>query len=1034
MNPPGGDNAGSGFNAATWAIQRARLVVFLTALLVLGGTWAFIDMGKLEDPEFTVPTALVQTAYPGARATRVEEEVTEVLERHIQQLDELDELESVSRHGESVIFVHVDEALGDQAQRQVWDELERTVRAAVPDLPEGIRGPLVDDDYGDVFGTLLAIHGEGYSHRELHDYADELRRELLRLPGVARAELFGDRGERIFVETRRSRLAALDLHPGVIIQALERQNVVAPGGAIELEEDRVRLFVSGVFESVDDVRHLAIHNPETGERFQLRDVAEVHRGDAEPPERILRYNGQPAVALGVSPTEGTNVVALGDDVLERIQALRGDRPVGIDIDTVNFQPETVRAAILDFGGNLATAVVIVLGVLLVALGWRTGLIVGMGVPLTILATFFVMWVAGIELHRVSLGALIVVLGMLVDNAIVVAELMMTRIRRGTERLQAAREAVSETGGPLLIGTLIAALAFSPISMTPTLVGEFTRSLFWVVAIALGLSWLLAVTLTALLAWRWLPAPANGDPTGTETPGIGTQLLALYRRALTAMLRHRRRTLASVVGLMLVAVASFALVPQIFFPPADRAQFMIDHWRGEGTRIETTAADVARLESWLSQHPEVESYTAFIGEGSPRFYLPMMPELPNPALAQILVQVEDVDRLHDIIAETREWMDGRFPGAEPRVRPMQLGEPVRYPVELRLSGPQDRAELRATADRVLEWMEGHPDLERPRHDWRERTLTLDVQVDQDRVRAAGLSSAEVAETLEAGVSGMPIGVFRDGDQALPVLWRFPEDERRDLAQLHTLEIWPRDGGAAVPLGQVAEVEPVFDEAVIWRHDRRPTVTLQADLAPGATASGFVREADPVIDTLLQGTGNAGRVERAWGGEFEAAADARASVLAPVPVVLGLMVVLLLWQFNSFRNTLVVALSVPLAVVGVVAGLLLFRQPFGFIALLGAMSLGGILLRNAIVLVEQAELERRRGLEPLEALIEAAVNRFRPVLLTALTTILGMIPLALSGPFWAPLAIAVMSGLAAGTVLILGVVPVLYATLHRLPRPE
>ncbi|WP_018938150.1 MULTISPECIES: efflux RND transporter permease subunit [unclassified Thioalkalivibrio] len=1016
-------------NPADWAIHRARIVVFATTLLALAGAWAFLDMGKLEDPDFTVRTALVQTAYPGARASRVEEEVTEVLERHIQQLDALDELESVSRAGESVIYVHVDEALSGQRLRQVWDELNKKVQRATVELPDGILGPLVNDDYGDVFGTLLAVTGEDYTHRELHDYADELRREILRLPGVARAELFGERGERVFVETRRARLAALGLHPGQIIQALQGQNVVAQGGAIDLGDDRLRMFVSGVFESVEDVRNLAILNPETGERLYLRDFAEVARGYADPPERMLRFNGRPAIALGVSPREGVNVVRLGDDVLQRLEELKGERPVGIEVAPINFQPATVRAAIVDFGGNLATAVAIVLAVLLVALGWRTGLIVGMGVPVTILATFFVMWAAGIDLHRVSLGALIVVLGMLVDNAIVVAELMMTKMQRGIERLQAAREAVGEAAGPLLIGTLIAALAFSPISMTPTVVGEFTRSLFWVVAIALGLSWLLAISVVALLGYRYLRVPPRAA--GADSPE--SRWLRGYRRVLGGMLRHRSGTLTAVAGALLVAALASMAVPRIFFPPAERDQFTVDHWRGEGTRIESTAADVARLESYLAEHPQVENTTSLVGEGLPRFYLPMILELPNPAFAQVLVQVSDPGVLDPVMADVRAWMGDRFPDALPRVRPMQLGDPVRYPVELRLSGDGDPGELRRLAEAVVGWLDAHSEIVAARHNWRDRNSTLDVAVDQDRVRAAGLSSAEVAETLEAGFSGRPIGVFRDGDKTLPILWRFPETERSDLSRIDTLEIWPRDGGAPVPLRQVARVDIGWDDAAIWRHDRRRAITVQADPAPGVNAERFVRAADAAVAQVLAEAGASPRVEREWVGEFEASQDAQASVLAPVPFVLVLIALLLLWQFNSYRNALVAGLTVPLAVIGVVAGLLLFRQPFGFIALLGTMSLAGMLLRNAIVLVEQVELFRRNGRDAATALVEASVSRFRPVVLAALTTILGMIPLALSGPFWAPLAIAVMSGLAVGTVLILGVVPVLYATFHRIP-PE
>ena len=1007
-----------------WSLARARLIVFATVLLGLSGIWAYGQLGQLEDPDFTIHTALVQAEYPGARAERVEAEVTEVLERHIPQLEELEEVESISRDGEVVIYVDVDERYSGARLRQIWDELNKKVQRASRELPDEVRGPVVDDDYGDVFGLLYAITGEGYGLREIDDYADELRRELLRVPGVARAELFGRQGERIFIEISRERLSALNLHPGQIVETLQRQNVVAPAGAIDLDDHRVGLFVSGTFDRVEDVKALSIRNPETDERIYLRDIAEVRRGFADPPERIFRHDGEPGVALGLSPAPGTNVVELGERIEQRLAELERDRPVGMELHTVNDQPETVRTAIAEFVTNLATAVAIVLTVLLIALGWRTGVIVGASVPLTILGTFLVMWVTGIDLHRVSLGALIVVLGMLVDNAIVVAELTMTRIQRGVERARAARQAVSETAVPLLIGTAIAALAFSPISFTPSAVGEFTSSLFWVVAFALGLSWILAVTFTTLLAYRFLPAPSEGEARDPHD----TLVHRLYRRALGTMLHYRTSSLIGVLLTVAIAVAAFTLVPRIFFPAADRDQFLIDHWRSEGTRIEAVAADTERIEAFLREHEGVAGVTTFVGEGAPRFYLPMIPELPNPAYAQLLVETAPDSDLDAVMDDARDWLDGRFADAQPRVRPMMLGDPVRYPVELRVAGPRDPVQLREVADELRDWLAAQPETEGTRHNWRQKALSLDVEVDQERARAAGLSSAEVAETLEMAYDDGPIGVLIDGDRHLPIHWYLPEVERGDLSRLDTLQIWPRDAEQPVPLRQVASLEPTWEERSIWRQDRVPTVTIQADLAEGATAEGLVERLDPKLTELDLPSG----LELAWGGEAEASWQARADVLVFVPLVLAVMALLLVAQFNSLRDAAVVALTVPLGLIGVVAGLLLFRQPFGFIALLGAMSLAGMLIRNAIVLVEQIRLHRADGMAVHPAIVEAGVGRMRPVLLTAATTILGMIPLALSGPFWAPMAIAVMSGLAFGTVLILGVVPVLYALLHRAAR--
>lgn len=1007
-------------NIGGWSLARARLIVFATVLLGLSGLWAYGQLGQLEDPDFTIHTALVQAEYPGARADRVESEVTEVLERHIQQLEELEEIESVSRDGDTVIYVHVDERYSGARLRQIWDELNKKVQRAGRELPEGVRGPVVDDDYGDVFGLLYAVSGDGHSLRAIDDYADELRRELVRVPGVARAELFGRQGERIFIEISRERLSALNLHPGQIAQALQRQNVIAPGGAIDLDDQRAGLFVSGVFDSVADVRETSVRNPQTGDHIYLRDIADIRRGFADPPERIFRHDGEPGVALGISPAPGANVVELGERIEQRLAELEVDRPVGMELHTVNDQAQAVQDAIIEFVVNLATAVAIVLAVLLVTLGWRTGVIVGAGVPLTILGTFLVMWITGIDLHRVSLGALIVVLGTLVDNAIVLAELTMTRIQRGVARAEAARQAVGETAIPLLIGTAIAALAFSPISFTPTAIGEFTGSLFWVVAFALALSWLLAVTFTTLLAYRFLPSP-SGE---TAQDPHATLWHRAYRRALGGMLRYRGTTLLITLLVVGLAAAAFTLVPRIFFPAAERDQFVIDHWRSEGTRIEAVAEDTARIQAFLGEHPDVAQVTTFIGEGAPRFYLPMIPELPNPAYAQLLVGTEPGVDLEAVIADVRSWLDGRFADAQPRVRPMMLGDPVRYPVELRVSGPRDHAELREVGEQLRDWIAEQPETIGTRHNFRQRALSLDVQVDQERARAAGLSTEEVAQTLEMAYGDGPVSVLVDGDRRLPIQWHLPRAQRGDLSHLDTLKVWPQEGEQSVPLRQVASLEPRWTERSIWRQDRVPTVTVQADLKPGATAERLIERLDPQLQQLDLPRG----VELAWGGEAEASWEARANVLVYVPLVVALMALLLVAQFNSLRDAAVVALTVPLGLIGVVVGLLAFQQPFGFIALLGAMSLAGMLIRNAIVLVEQIRLHRADGMAPHDAIIEAGVGRMRPVLLTAATTIMGMIPLALSGPFWAPMAIAVMSGLAFGTVLILGVVPVLYALFH------
>ena len=1007
-------------NSAEWAIARGRFVGFVVLLVIAVGVLAYTRLGQLEDPEFTIRTAVVYTQYPGARAVRVEQEVTEPLEEAIQQLGQLDYLESYSRDGLSLILVHIQEGYGDWPLRQIWDELRHRVHQA--QLPEGVTGPFVDDDYGDVFSLLLSVSGEGYSYADLDRLADDLRRELLRVPDVARVEVFGRQGERVFVETSRARIAELGLLPHQVVEALNRQNVVAPAGLLELGPQRLNLFASGVFDSLEDIRNLTVRSPVSDNLLYLRDFAEIRRGYAEPPESLLRFNAEPALALGIVPVAGANVVDLGERVDRRITELTQALPVGVEVGVIADQAREVRASISEFMRNLITAVLIVIAVLLLSLGLRTGLVVASGVPLTIVATFIALWIMAIDLHRVSLGALVIVLGMLVDNAIVIAELTLVKIQRGLDRLRAAREAISETAWPLLAATLIAALAFAPVALTESTTGEFTRSLFWVVAASLLISWLLAVTMMPLLCYRYLKAPQAGAADPHDQP-----VYRGFRRLLTLLLRWRGTTLTGLTGLLAAAVLAFMLIPQIFFPPAQRPQFLVDYWLPEGTRIERTAADLEHIEQHLLAQEGIASVTAFIGSGAPRFYLPMLPEQPNPAFAQLLVELAAVEELDATLIATLDFLQGEFPDAEPRVRPLQLGDPVRYPLMLRITGP-DREVLRRLAGEVRQVFRDHAQIVGVRHDWRNRIPQLEIPIDQERARRADISSTTVAEALSTAFAGQAIGIYREDDRRIPIVWRFPLAERRDPTRVETMVVWPERGGPPVPLLQVAQPELVWDDPLIRRRDRERTLTVQADLLAGATAHQVMRELQPATAALELPPGY--RLE--WDGEAVTAAEARAEVLGPVPVVLGLIVLILMAQFNSYRRTLIILITVPLGLIGVSAGLLLLNQPFGFMALLGVMSLAGMIIRNAIVMIEQIDLENERGADALSALLDAATSRVRPVLLAALTTVLGMLPLALSGPFWAPMAIAIMFGLGIASVLTLIAVPVLYAQLFRVPK--
>lgn len=1005
------------------SIRKHRALGFAVLIVALVGVFSMTRLGQLEDPEFTIRTAVVMTQYPGADAHRVEQEVTEVLEREIQQLGQLDELESFSREGVSVIYVRVGEQYSAEQLRQIWDELRKKVFRASAELPGTVRGPLVNDEFGDVFSSLLSVTGDGYSYSELRDITDLLRQELLRVDQVGKVEIFGDQGERIFLETSRAKIAELGLTPKLVVAALQRQNVVAPGGMVDLGPRRLGIYATGVFESVEELARLTIRSPVSGELVRVSDFAAVHRGYAEPPEAMLRHNGQPALALGVVPVAGANIVDLNELIQANLTRLEGQLPVGVEVGAIALQAEQVKKAIGDFVTSLATAVLIVIAVLMLSLGFRTGLIVSVGVPLTIMATFMCMYLMGIDLHRVSLGALVIVLGMLVDNAIVVSELIQTRMRQGMERLEAITESVAETFWPLLSATLIAILAFSPIVLTQTTTGEFTRSLFWVVAASLLISWILAVTLTPLLAHRYLMAGGNAD----DSNGARARFYKRCEQGYHRLLAYRKVTLMGIGGLLAAAMLAFTLIPQIFFPPAQRAQFLVDYWLPEASRVEQTSEDMSEVEDFLLKQPGISNITSFIGEGAPRFYLPMIPEPANPAFGQILVNLDSIDDLESTMADVAGKLRSAFPDAQPRVSAMQLGEPVRFPLQLRVMGP-DQQKLQELAKELGAVMAQTPGVADLRDNWRQSRPRIIVEVDQDRARRSGVSSTAINEALNTGFAGQAIGVYHEEDKRIPIIWRFPLSERADPSRIETMVVWPDDGGAPVPLAQVAEIRLGWGPGMIWRHDRERALTLQADLHPGYTAADVRERVEAAMGSISMPAGY--RVE--WDGEVAQSADAKAGVLAPVPVVLGLMVLVLMFQFNSYRKTLLVLVTVPLGIIGVTAGLLASSQPFGFMALLGVMSLSGMIIRNAVVMIEQIDLEQQRQSNRYNALVDAAVSRIRPIILTTLTTVLGLLPLALSGPFWAPMAIAIMAGLSVSAILTLVFVPVGYAMFYKVEK--
>lgn len=1003
-------------------VRQRAVVVFATLLLVIGGLRAYFQMGKLEDPEFAIKTALIITRYPGASPVEVEEQVTDVIERAVQQLDALDVVRSISRAGVSIVYAEMDKSYRGDRLPQVWDELRRKVNDAQPKLPPDAGPSQVRDDFGDVFGVVLALKGEGYSYADLKHYADILQRELLLVDDVSRVELWGEQREVVNIEISRPQLAELKVHPKMILETLTRHNKVVDAGALDLDGERIRLAPSGTFASVEEIGDLVVRgNPNdpmtlgapSTDLVLLRDVATIERGYLDPPMSMMRFNGQPAIGVAISTISSGNVVQMGEAVHRRLDELMTEFPMGLEIGTVAFQADNVQEAINGFMLNLIASVAIVIAVLLVTMGMRSGLLIGSGLVLTILGTLIVLSAMGVDLQRTSLGTFIIAMGMLVDNAIVVVEGILVRLQKNEPRMQAVARPVVTTAWPLLGATLIAILAFLPIYLSDDNTGEYCESLFIVVGVSLLGSWLLAMTQTPVFCDMFLklkPGQAGTDP-------YAGRVYRFYAKLLEKALHYRLVTLAVMAGLLIMAIWGFGHVDQTFFPNATRNQFMIDYWLPEGARITSVADDLEAIEQHLRQEPGVVSVATFVGSGPPRFYLPYEPELPNPAYGHLVVNVEtpaDINRLH---ASMETWLKEHFPQAEPRVRHYSLGPSGSFDVEARLGGP-DATVLHQLAQEVEAAMRADPNTKDIRNDWRQPAKTCVPVYSQARGRRTFTSRAEMAVSLRQGTSGMPVGYYREGDDLLPIFVKAPKAEREDLDNLGNLPVWGHTYNS-VPLQQVvSDIELQWEDPIRRRRNRRPTITVQCD-SQGALATTVFDRLRPRIEALTLPAG----YELQWGGMHEDSSEAQATVFSKVPIAAILMSLIVVALFNAFRQPLIILLVLPLSVIGITAGLLLTGQPFGFMALLGAMSLFGMLIKNAVVLLDQIDGEIREGKPAYEAVVDSSVSRMRPVAMASLTTVVGMAPL-LTDPLFNTMAITIMFGLSFATILTLFIVPVLY----------
>ena len=1007
-------------NIAELSIHKKVIVLFITFLTVGGGILAYENMGRLEDPEFTIKVAKVVTFYPGASAAEVQSEVTDVLETAIQQLPQLWRITSRSVDGMSIITPEIRQSYTASQMPQIWDELRRKVGDAQSQLPPGVLESIVNDDFGDVFGVYIAITGEGHSYAALKDYADLLRRELLQVQGVANVALNGVQQEQIFIEISRSRIAQLGIPLDLVYQTIGVQNTVTDAGRAEVGGSRIAVRPSGEFDSVEAISNVLIPDVTGGGRLiRVRDIATVTRDYQDPPTALMRYNGQAAIGLGISTVSGGNVVVMGELVRERLAELEPLTPLGMNLDFIFFQGEVVTQAINNFVVSLAQAIGIVVVVLLVFMGLRSGLIIGVVLLVTILATLIVMHAMGITLQRISLGALIIALGMLVDNAIVITDGILVRISRGMDRVKAAIEITKQTAMPLLGATFIAVLAFVPIGFSPDNTGEYTRSLFLVMLISLLLSWVTALTLTPLLCHLYLKPEKQSE-------GGESGFYRAYRKFLVFCIRVRYLTIAATVGMLVLAIIGFGMLRDGFFPPSTQPQFMVNYWLPQGADIRTTSEDMREIEKFLLSREGVTAVSSFVGSSAQRFQLTYGPEDPNRSYGQLIVEVDDRHRIPALTMEAYQFVRDTLPNGEPVVNLFELGPGGAFKVRARFSGP-DSAVLRDLADQARQIMQASGLAQIATTDWRQQVLVVSPQFSEAQARRTGIDRPQLARALQRATEGTRVGVYREGDDLLPIVSRAPLDERGDVANLADVQIWSPTAQQAIPLRQVVSgFETHLDDAIIMRRDRVRTIEAKADPFPGELASELLEAVKPQIDALELPPG----YQLSWGGELEDSTRAQGYIASGVPVPLLLMLLVLVMLFNNLRQPLLIMLTVPLAVIGVSVGLLLANEPFGFMALLGFLSLSGMLIKNAIVLIDEINTEGREGRAPLEAVLNAGVSRIRPVAMAAGTTVLGMLPL-FSDPFFVGMAVTIIGGLSFATVLTLIVVPVLHATFYRIP---
>jgi len=1014
-----------GPNLSAWSLTHQQMVLYLIIVLMAAGVISYLNLGRAEDPDFTFKVMVVRTLWPGATAQEVERELTERIEKKLQETPWVDVLRSASKPGESLVFVVLKDYTPKPEVPEAWRQVRKKLDDIRHTLPSGVQGPYPNDEFGDVQINIFALTGDGFDLSALRRYADRIALDLKRVPDVRRVELIGVQDEKVYVDVSPNRLASLGITPQQVAEALQKQNAVNPAGFVETDSDRIRLRVSGGFDSVTRVRNTDLLV--NGQHFRLGDIAKVNRGLADPPGPRMHVGGQPAIGIGVIMDKGGNVIDLGENLKQAMKAISAQLPAGVEVHVVANQPEVVKGSITLFERSLTEAVLIVLAVSFLSLGWRTGTVVALSIPLVLAITFFLMKIFGIDLQRISLGALVISLGLLVDDAIIAVEMMVVKMEQGWDRFKAATFAYTSTAFPMLTGTLITAAAFTPVGFSKSAASEYTFSIFAVVTIALLVSWIVAVVFTPYLGYKLL------DPekliAKAQRHGADVYDTPFYRRLRAVVewcLRNRWKVILATVLIFVLSIVAFGKgVQKQFFPAASRLELMVDVWLPQGASLKSTGHEVERIEKLLKDDPGIAYSSSYIGNGAPRFFLSLDQQLFADNFAQFVIVSKGLKEREDI----KRRLEVRFAAPDYshlRVRVVRLenGPPIGYPVQFRVMG-EDLTRLREISEQVATMMRANAHLQNVNFDWNEKIKSVRVMVNQDRARQLGTSSQEISQALQGWLNGVALTQYREGDQLIDVVWRGNAGDSRSLDHLPDLDI-PLSGGRHVPLAQLAKLVPVLEEGMIWRRNRLPTMTVRADMADETQPATISTQLDAQLEEVRAKLPIGYRIE--MGGSIEESAKGQTAIMKVMPLMLVGVITLLMIQLQSISRTVIVFLTAPLGLIGVTMALLVFRVPFGFVANLGFIALAGMIMRNAVILVDQIRQDEEDGKTQWQAIVSSTVRRFRPIMLTAAASILAMIPLTRQ-VFWGPMAVSIMGGLVVATLLTCLFLPALYAAWFR-----